>query len=141
QIVVLCPGRTGGALEFRRILRDRNVTTRLVVAECQSLPFACRIEEPGVVRIVGIKDKIPIATLPSIDIKSAIGKLKALFPSLVPAEDVLETSLENLGAVLHPAVTLLNAPTIERSVPFQFYRDMTPRLVGVLEALDAERLS
>ena len=47
QVIVLNPGRTGGALEFRHILRLHGVTAKVLVAEAQTLLFTCRISGPA----------------------------------------------------------------------------------------------
>jgi opine dehydrogenase len=57
-----------------------------------------------------------------------------------PAEHVLRTSFENIGAIFHTAVVIFNAATIERGVPFYFYQDMTPAIADFLLQLDGERL-
>ncbi len=36
QLVVLNPGRTGGALEFRRVFREEGMRARIVLAETQN---------------------------------------------------------------------------------------------------------
>jgi len=56
---------------------------------------------------------------------------------------VLHTGLNNMGAIFHPALTLLNAGRIESTRgEFQFYIDgATPSVALVLEALDRERVT
>ena len=57
--------------------------------------------------------------------------------------NVLHTSLDNMGAIFHPALTLLNAGWIERTKgDFQFYIDgVTRSTAHVLEVLDRERVT
>jgi opine dehydrogenase len=57
------------------------------------------------------------------------------------AHNVLNTSLENIGAMFHPCVLLFNAATIERNDVFWFYRDMTEQVAEFIEKFDAERLA
>jgi opine dehydrogenase len=60
---------------------------------------------------------------------------------LTRAPSVLHTGLANLGAILHPAITLGNAERIQKGDAFDFYTDgVTPRVAAVLAAADAERL-
>lgn len=56
---------------------------------------------------------------------------------------MLHTSLDNMGAIFHPALTLLNAGWIERTKgDFQFYIDgVTRSTAHVLEVLDRERVT
>lgn len=140
QTILLMPGRTGGALEVREVLRSRGVPDEVRVAETQSLIYACRCEEPGRVRIIGVKQHVPLAAFPARDTAYVLTLARELYPCFVPARHVLETSLENVGAVLHPALALLNASALERGELFYFYQDLTERVAGFLEALDAERL-
>ncbi len=141
QVVVLNPGRTGGALEFRSVLRERGVEAQVFVAEAQTLVYACRISGPARVRIAGLKRRVPLAALPASDTPKVLEKVGALYPQFVPAANVLETGLSNIGAVFHPATVLLNANRIEAREEFEFYRGMTPTVARLLEAVDAERLA
>jgi opine dehydrogenase len=140
QVVLLHPGRTGGALEFRAVLKEVGFRRCILVAETQTLVFACRLEAPGRVRIIGEKSFVPVAALPRTDTQATLECLNGLFPCMEPAEHVLRTSFENIGAIFHTAVVIFNAATIERGVPFYFYQDMTPTVADFLLQLDNERL-
>jgi opine dehydrogenase len=141
QVIVLNPGRTGGALEFRSVLRERGVTARVLVAEAQTLLFTCRISGPARVRITTIKRETPLAALPARDTAPVLERLNPLYPQFVAANDVLETGFNNIGAMFHPTTTLLSVGRIELGAPFEFYRDMTPGIARFIEAIDAERLA
>ena len=56
---------------------------------------------------------------------------------------MLHTGLNNMGAIFHPALTLLNAGRIESTHgDYQFYIDgVTPSVARVLEVLDRERVT
>lgn len=139
QIVVLSPGRTLGALEFYNTIKKESVKTP-IVAEAQSLIYACRIEGEAEVNIIGIKDKVLLAAYPSVNNNVVLEKLNSIYPSFIEAPNVLTTSLENIGAILHPSVVLFNAAAIERGVSFFFYNDMTNSVASFLEKIDNERL-
>ncbi len=141
QVIVLNPGRTGGALEFRQVLRSHGVTSKVLVAEAQTLLFTCRLSGPARVRVTSIKRQVPLAALPASDTPRVLEALHPLYPQFIAAEDVIETSLDNIGAVFHPGTIILSAARIESGVPFEFYRDMTPGVVRLLEAVDEERLA
>jgi opine dehydrogenase len=141
QIIVLNPGRTGGALEVRKVLVDAGVKTPVYVAEAQSLVFACRAVTVGSVRIIGIKIRVPIAALPASDNEYVLSLVRDLFTCFQSADNVLVTSLENIGAVFHPAVVLLNAAAIERGEMFRFYEDMMPITASFIDQVDRERLA
>lgn len=140
QIIVLNPGRTGGALEMHKVFKEGNLSKKVYLAECQTLIYACRQEMPGLVRIIGMKDRVFYATYPACDINHVHAKLSHLYKCLIPVKNVLITSLENIGAIFHPAIVILNAATIERGEVFNFYNDMTPAACRILESVDSERL-
>ncbi|HET60193.1 MAG TPA: NADP transhydrogenase subunit alpha [Chloroflexi bacterium] len=140
QIIVLNPGRTGGALEVRHVFNQYALSQNIYVAEAQSLVFACRIEGPATVRVIGIKDYVPVAALPCRDTEYVLSCIRQLFPCFVSSPHVLYTSFENIGAIFHPTVILFNAAAIERSEEFLFYQDMTPSIAEFLVQLDQERL-
>jgi opine dehydrogenase len=141
QVVVLNPGRTGGALEFANVLREKGVTAQVKVAEAQTLIYACRISGPAQVRINSIKRQVPVAAFPATDTDAVLAVACQLFPEFVPAANVLETSFNNIGAIFHPSTTLFNASRIEAGEEFEFYASITPMVAGFLEAVDGERVA
>ena len=140
QVVVLNPGRTCGAVEFRNVLEESGLTARVYVAEAQTLVYACRLFENGVVNIIGVKDRVLISAYPASDTPHVLNILKPIFPCFFPAKNVLQTSFENVGAMFHPTVVLFNEAAIERGESFYFYRDMTDGLAKIIEEADKERL-
>ncbi|HEC24233.1 MAG TPA: NADP transhydrogenase subunit alpha, partial [Chloroflexi bacterium] len=143
QIVVLNPGRTGGALEFRQVLRESGCTADIIIAEAETLIFASRSVGPAEARIFRRKNTVPLAALPAIRTAEVLDILTEIYPQFVPAPNVLHTSLNNMGAVFHPALALLNAGWIERTQGnFQFYMDgVTPTTARLLEVIDRERVT
>lgn len=140
HIVVLNPGRTGGALEFSHVIKSANCEAKVHVAETQTLLYACRSEGPTGVRINGIKKEVAVAAFPADSTPIVINELNKYFPQFKPVPSVLYTSLMNIGAVFHPTTVLLNAGRIESGEIFEFYRDgMTPAVTTVLEKVDEER--
>ena len=142
QLVVLNPGRTGGALEVRKVFADAGAAAAVVVAETQTFLYASRATSPWRAHIFRIKNANPLATLPSYWIPDALAILNGPFPQMVAGGNVLATSLENIGAVFHPALTILNAGWIEATRgDFDYYlQGITPAVAKVLEHVDAERL-
>lgn len=140
QVVLLNPGRTGGALEFRHIIGKMGCTARVYIAEAQSLVFACRITAPAQVRIIGVKQYVPVAAFPAADTEHVLSRVRPMFGCFVAAPNVLHTGLENIGAVFHPAIVMFNAAAIERGDEFYFYQDMTDSVAAFLMRLDRERL-
>jgi opine dehydrogenase len=143
QIVVLNPGRTGGTLEFVHVLRQCGCEADVTVAEAETLVYAARSEGPAQARIFRIKDAVPLAALPAARTPQVLKALFGAYPRFIDGKNVLQTSLNNMGAIFHPALTLLNAGRIESTGgEFQFYIDgVTPSVALVLEALDRERVT
>ena len=143
MVVVLHPGRSLGALEFRHVLHTQGNRSAVRVAEAQTLIYACRSNGPVDIKIFRTKYAIPVAALPATDTPAVLACLHHGFPQFVGAESVLQTSLDNMGAIFHPALTILNAGWIEATGgDFQFYVDgVTPAVARVLEALDRERVT
>lgn len=141
QVVVLNPGRTCGALVFKQTLKKIGCNKRIYLGEAQTLVYACRIIENGHVNVIGIKDEVLLSGLPAADTDIILETLNPIFPCFKKANNVLRTSLENIGAMFHPCVLLFNAATIERNELFWFYRDMTEQVAEFIEKFDAERLA
>lgn len=141
QYIILNPGRTAGALEFYQTLKNGGLNKNVYLGEAQTLVYACRIIQPGKVNIIGVKDRVLVSGYPASLTDNIISKLTSLYQCFYPARNVLRTSFENIGAIFHPSVLLFNAASIERGQKFYFYRDMTPGLARIIEALDAERIA
>lgn len=143
QIIILNPGRTGGVLEVKKIFSDRGVTKRIFLAEAQTFLYASRTVGPAASHIFRIKENVPLATLPAYWIPGVLSVIREAFPQFVPGDNILKTSLDNIGAVFHPALTLFNMAWIEHSEgDFDFYLDgLSPSLAKVLEEIDKERIA
>ena len=143
QILVLNPGRTGGAMEAAQVFRESNHSVQLFIAEAQTLLYTSRVTNPGQVRIFGIKNSVPLATLPAYQVADVLPVIRKALPQFVPGDNVLKTGLDNIGAVFHPAITILNAARIEDTHgDFEYYIEgVTPAVALVLEAIDRERVA
>lgn len=142
QTVLLMPGRTGGALEFARILRSNEHTEDILLGEAQTFSFVSRITSPDSVMISKIKNSVKVSSFPASDNQQFARSLKRLPLALEPAEDVMETSLNNIGAMLHPTPTILCAGLLEsREGGYNHYHDAISKTVGrLVEEMDAERV-
>jgi len=141
QIIILNPGRTGGAIEVRRVLDRLGISRKVIVAEAQTFIFASRMANPGVARIMRIKNAVPVAALPARRNDELKEVLEQMMPEFELAPNVVYTSFNNIGAVFHPAVLILNAARIETTAGhFQFYLEgISPSVAKVLEKVDGER--
>ena len=143
QIIVLHPGRTCGSLEFTKVLHDQGCTADVTVAEAETFIYASRSDGPAQARIFRIKEAVPLAALPATRTSQVLDCLREAYPQFIDGVNVLHTGLNNMGAIFHPTLTLLNAGWIESTHgDYQFYIDgVTPSVARVLEALDRERVT
>ena len=143
QMIILHPGRTGGALEVHNILRREGVKANVIVAEAQTFIYASRSVNPAQTKIFRIKNNIPVAAIPAHHTPEVVKALRHAFPQFVPGDNVMKTSLDNIGAIFHPAVTVLNAARIESTHgEFDYYTEgITATMSFILEEMDKERVA
>lgn len=143
QVLILNPGRTCGAIEFAHIIRSQGCQADVTIAEAETLIYASRSDGPAQARIFGIKEAVPVAALPATRTPRVLELLHQAYPQFIDGDNVLHTGLNNMGAIFHPGLTLLNAARIEDTQgDFQFYIDgVTPSVARVLEVLDRERVT
>lgn len=143
QIVILNPGRTGGALEFYNVLREKDIKKLPFIAEAQTFIYASRALGPAHAKIFSIKNSIPLATLPAYWIPGVQKIINRAFPQFIPGDNIFKTSFDNIGAIFHPALTILNAGWIEDTHgDFEYYTQGASESVArALEKLDKERMA
>ena len=143
QIVILHPGRTCGAIEFAKVIRDNGCKADVTVAEAETFIYASRSDGPAQARIFRIKEAVPLAALPANRTQDVLDAINNAYPQFIDGTDVLHTGMNNMGAIFHPALTLLNAGWIEATHgDYQFYIDgVTPSVARMLEVLDRERVT
>ena len=142
QIIVLNPGRTFGAFEFRKVLSEAGCEKDVIVAETQTFIYASRSEGPAQAFIHRIKDAVPLAAFPATQTQIVLKALYPYYPQFIDGKTVLHTGLDNIGAIFHPTITLHNAGWIEATGgDFEFYtQGVTPSIALVMEAIDRERI-
>ncbi len=143
QIIFIHPGATLGALEFNQVFMAHGVERGAVtLCEAQSLLYATRLVTHGEVSIKGIKQSLAVGALPAARTAEVIAALSEAFPQIHAAKNILETSLTNLNAVMHPTPSLLNASLIESKWDWKYYMDgITPTIGALVERLDKERMA
>jgi opine dehydrogenase len=142
HIIVLNPGRTLGAYEFRKVLHENGCEASVIVAETQTFIYASRSDGPAQARIFRTKDAVPLAALPSSDTSQVLDILNPYYPQFIDGKTILHTGMNNIGAIFHPTITIHNAGWIEATGgEFQFYIDgVTPTVAKLMEAIDRERV-
>ncbi len=123
QTVSIFPGNFGSLL-LRKIMRDKGIDTKVIIADYSSLVYGARLTEfnnleteTDVVNITYRENEIRVDTLPSSDyaayeaIKSEIPALDAT--ELIHGDTVLDIGLSNLNPIAHIGAVLLNIGAIE----------------------------
>ncbi|HNY84421.1 MAG TPA: NAD/NADP octopine/nopaline dehydrogenase family protein [Anaerolineaceae bacterium] len=143
QVAVLHPGRTCGAIEFRNVLDKTNCQANVIIAETETFIYASRSDGPAEARIFSIKQSVPLAALPATANQTVLDLIRQPYPQYINGGNVLKTGLNNMGAIFHPALALLNAGWIEATFgDFDFYvQGATQSVARVLEVLDRERVT
>ncbi len=139
QIILLNPGRTFGAIEFHGIITRERGNLSVFIAETQTLLFTSRQLKKNKVEILKIKDSVDFSAFPEKNTFFIYDTLKDVFPQLNPVDDYLEVTLRNIGMLLHPVISLLNAGSMNIGREFKFYKEgATSRICEVLEFVQLE---
>jgi opine dehydrogenase len=143
QVVFIHPGATLGALEFYQVFAEAGIPRgSITICEAQSLVYATRLVEHGKVSIKGIKQSLAVGALPAERIGTVILDLQEAYPQMKAAKNILETSLTNMNAVMHPTPSLLSTSLIESKFEWKYYLDgISPSIGALVEKLDAERVA
>lgn len=144
QTVIVSPSSCGGALAFKRAAGLALNDESICVAETSTLHYAVRLTEPGRIRVfLKLKAGNLLGALPGRHTDDILELIADVYPSIEPAESVLQTSLQNANPIIHPAVTLSNTARIEMTGgDFLFYEEGVSDSVGrLIETLDKERIA
>lgn len=142
-LIVLNPGRTFGALEFQEIYRRWNPYLQQTVAETQTIIYTCRRTGEDSVDIISLKSDVLISTFDPDENQRIIERLPGCIREyFIPARSMIETSIGNVGMILHCAPLLLNTGWTEsKHTIYKYYYDgITPSIGKLIEQIDGERI-
>lgn len=142
-LIVLNPGRTFGALEFREIYRQWSPDLYQTIAETQTIIYTCRRTGEDSVNIISLKSDVLISTFHADDNQEIISRLPACVREyFIPARSMIETSIGNVGMILHCAPLMLNTGWTEsKTTVYKYYYDgITPSIGRLIEGIDSERV-
>lgn len=135
--IILTPGRTFGAVSFGSILNKKNI----MIAETQTIIHTCRKINEAAVEIITLKNSVLFSA------GRHTSKFYNILPGFMqerfkPVENLLTTSLNNVGMILHCAPLLLNTGWVEcPKAIFKYYYDaITPSIASFCEKMDFERI-
>lgn len=143
QKYVVCPSSCAGSIVFKNVLGIELKDESVIVAETSTLPYAVRIIGDAKIAVYNrLKGGYFLASLPAKCIDEIYDVLSPVYTTILKAENVLKTTLQNANPVIHPVVSLLNAALIERTNgDFFFYEEGVTTAVGrLLKSIDEERI-
>jgi len=143
NIIILSPGRTFGAICFENSLRKYGCKSIPRILETQTIIHTCRKISGRSVYIYALKNNVKVSAIRKEETKKLVKELPLeLRKNYSVADNVIETSLGNVGMVLHCAPTLMNVGSIESdNISFKFYFDgISKSVADYIEEIDKERL-
>ncbi len=142
QRILLNPGHTGGSLHFANLLRHCGCQAKIRLGETVTLTYICRMPQPARVEIYRRTTNLRCAAFPGKESAELTREIKEIYPNIIFAENVMETGLSNINAIMHPAGMLGNVGWIEKTGgDFYYYREgITPAIAAWIEEIDRERM-
>lgn len=143
SIIILSPGRTFGAICFEDSLKKYGCKSIPQILETQTIIHTCRKTSARSVQIYALKNNVKVSSIRKDETKRLVKELPLeLRKYLSVADNVIETSMGNVGMILHCAPTLMNIGSIESdNISFKFYFDgISKSVADYIEEIDKERL-
>jgi opine dehydrogenase len=142
QLILLVQGNTCGSLIVRRALDQAGCKAKVDIAEMDNYPMSAWRRAPARIAPIVTKRGLQIAAFPGNRIDTVFRRLAPLFPTAVPAKNVIYTGFVNANAMLHVANCVGNAGLIDRGGNYKFYAEgVTPMIGRLYEAINAERVA
>ncbi|MBN2683445.1 MAG: NAD/NADP octopine/nopaline dehydrogenase family protein [Bacteroidales bacterium] len=141
--IVLSPGRTFGVFEFRKTLQEAGLKDLPEIVETQTIIYTCRKTDEDKVVLLDFKKSVKLSGFhPEKNEEFIAGLPDCIRNFFIPANSIIETSIGNVGMILHCAPVLLNTGWIENlhTKFLYYYSGITPSIASFLEKLDKERL-
>lgn len=142
--VILNPGRTFGALEFKMTFEAMGRGEDLLIGETQTIIYTCRKTKADRVLVIAMKSDVLLSTFDARQNPALLARLPDCIRVYFKAADsMIQTSIGNVGMILHSAPLLLNAGWTENENNlYKYYYDgITPTISAFLEKMDLERLA
>ncbi|MGL5714418.1 MAG: NAD/NADP octopine/nopaline dehydrogenase family protein [Paraclostridium sp.] len=144
QTIVLMPGNYGGLVLNKMKNESDKKDLDINFVDAISIPWACRIVEPGKIAIMGLKEFLPMSVFPYSDLEKVEKQLENVLPLDVTfLQNPVVAGLENINFGGHPLLTTLNIGLLENfNGEFCYYRDCcSPATANAAAKMDLERLS
>lgn len=144
QLILLIQGNAGGSLVIRNELEQAGCEAKVDVAEFDGFPYMMTVLAPDAVRLTDDKEtkkQLQMAALPATRNDAVLELIGAAFPMAVPAPSTLHLAFD-IACILHVPAMVANVGFVESERDYHHYKDgMTPSVVRLAAALDAERVA
>jgi opine dehydrogenase len=135
--VVLFSSKLCGSVHVARLLAEAGASP-VPIVETDAL-FACRIFPDDSLFVLGQKQWTLFSAPTRSETERAAPWFRGFFPTLDPAENVIQRGLTDFGAFSHVTIMVANANRISRGEKFLFYYEaLTEQTIVVLETVERE---
>lgn len=138
QVLMAAPGHT--VLLIPSVLA-RSGAARPVFCDTATLPYIVRKSGPSSVRITQAARYLVFAGFPGSRTLELAEMIRAVYPSIAPGANLLETVFPYTNAIHHPPAVLANVGRIEATKGdyHHYYDGISPAVGRLIDALDVER--
>jgi opine dehydrogenase len=141
-VFVLASG-SAGSLEVAQVFAGLglDVSDDVLLGETLTLPQSARMTGPARIRI-RLPSNVRLAAFPARDNPRLYAALEGVI-RFRPSPNVLDTGINNVNFIIHPAPMLLNYAAVERAAGFLSIMNegMTQGVLRCMDALDAEKMA
>ncbi|MDP3446857.1 MAG: NAD/NADP octopine/nopaline dehydrogenase family protein [Eubacteriales bacterium] len=147
--VVVCLGKGGASLVWRKALDECGNRARVYLADCNTLPYGASRLSGTQVRLEARTKNLMFACFPSKDMDYVWDILKALYPTehgyeLRRGANVIDTLLVDYNAITHTPPMICNAAVIDSGdKDFHLFgvKENPKPVVNLIEGIDRERMA
>ncbi|MFB9860646.1 NAD/NADP octopine/nopaline dehydrogenase family protein [Salinicoccus siamensis] len=142
QYILINGASAMSSLRFRRVLHNMKADVDVKVGETMSLTYASRYSsENNEAQLIAYNKYNLFAAYPARHTEEMLEVFHRMYDYLEPAENILETTLNNGNPESHPGPSILNAGRIDYAGDdFYLYKEgITKHTVNVVHKIDEER--
>ncbi|MCC3406125.1 MAG: NAD/NADP octopine/nopaline dehydrogenase family protein [Microcoleus sp. PH2017_10_PVI_O_A] len=141
NIILFCGSRLDDCVFRQQLISSGVLESQMpAVASATTSPFCCCLQSDSTVEIKAKKSQVVISAQTLTMTERILKALQPWFRNLQIAGSSLEVALEKRNDITHIPLMLTSARSLEKKEPHLFYHEVGPRTVGLIVALDNERL-
>ena len=144
QVILLNGAGAMGTLRFVNEMKTLGINKKLKIGETNSLTYGTRAFPETAKVELGLREKkLFFSAYPAENTAELIKVCRQLYDCLVPAQNILHSTMENGNPEVHPGPSLLNSGRIDYSNgEFYLYKEgITEHTVRLLRGIEAERIA